>query len=52
MTINLQYIFISSLILKRTSGFQIKEKKIMFENIRKPSAELAEGYLNPVTKHL
>ena len=29
-----------------------RKKKIMFENIRKPSAELAEGYLNPVTKHL
>ena len=36
--------------MKRTSGFQIKEEKSCWKALA--WADLAEGYLNPVTKHL
>ena len=51
MTINLQSIFISSIISeKKTSGCKMKEKKSCLKAL--PWLVLAEGYLNLVTKHL
>ena len=50
MTINLQSIFISSLISEKNKWFLNKRKKVMFKTLA--WAELAEGYLNSVTKHL
>ena len=50
MTINLQFIFITSLFFKKEpSGFQMKRKSCL-----KASAwlELAEDYLNLITKYL
>ena len=50
MTINSQSIFISRLGSEKTSGFQIKEKKSCLKTLA--WTEIAEGYLNPVTKRL
>ena len=50
MTINFQPIFISFIISEKKSGCKMKEKKSCLKALA--WLELAEGYLNLVTKHL
>ena len=50
MAINLQYIFMSSLISEKNKWLPNERKKIILKALA--WLELAEGYLNLVTKHL
>ena len=50
MTINLQSIFISLVVSEKTIGCKMKGKKSCLKALA--WLELAEGYLNLVTKHL
>ena len=50
MTINSQFIFISSVISEKNEWFSNKRKKSCLKALA--WADLAEGHLNSVTKHL